>query len=52
MAEAVKKAVRFWCTPCQKWVEPLRSSPNAPPMCPRCRSGRVRPPMRGEKVPE
>lgn len=51
MAEAVKKVLKFWCTPCQKWVIPVLGS-QIGPMCPRCRSGKVRPPTRGEKVPD
>lgn len=43
---------KMFCTPCGKWITPIRSGPSAPPMCPNCRSGRVRPPARGEKVPD
>lgn len=47
-AQERERRDKMFCTPCGRWVTPIRSAPAAPPMCPRCRSGRVRPPARGE----
>lgn len=43
--------VLWWCTPCQEWREPVLVG-TLGHACPQCRSGRIRPPMPGEVVPQ
>lgn len=43
------KSQRWWCTPCQKWIFPLRG-PQIGAQCPVCRSGKIRPPKPGEDI--
>lgn len=40
-------SVKWWCTPCQKWVE-LKDRESTVKQCGECMSGRVRPPQPSE----
>lgn len=46
-AAQLPEAGVWWCTPCQRWVVPIRGS-QIGARCPNCGSGRIRPPRQGE----
>lgn len=42
--------MKWWCTPCQKWVEARKLGHSIGRVCTVCGSGRVRPPTKAEEV--